>query len=108
MEIINEDIIEKKKRGAHPSQIRYMKNRYDTDEEYRNNQKINALKRYNNIREELMERYKNDEELKKIKAERNRIYYLKKKAEREEEKRRLKEEEERKLEELTAHLMDVS
>lgn len=113
-EIIVKDI--KTKNRSHPSQIRYMKRRYDTDEEYKKNQIKNALNRYYNNREELMERYKNDEELRKNKSEINKAYYLKKKAEREEEKkrlkeeeekRRLKEEEEKKLQNLTSHLINV-
>lgn len=71
----------KKKKGAHPSQLRYMKNRYYTDEEYRNNQIKNATIHYTKIREELMDKYKNDEEYRKLRSEKGKIYYQKNKEE---------------------------
>lgn len=103
----------KRKKGAHPSQLRYMKNRYYTDEEYRNNQIKNAIIHYTKIREELMDKYKNDEEYRKLRSEKAKIYYEKNKEEikakreakkaREAEKKAIEE-----LEELGGHIMDIS
>lgn len=87
--------------------LRYMKKRYDNDEDYKDKQKEKALKRYNENREYLIDKYANDEDYRKKRAEICHRYYLKKKAEREakkEEERKAKEE--AKLRELEVHIDD--
>ncbi len=87
------------KETKYPSQYKYFKRMYDTNEEYRNYHKEKALEYYNKIREEQIERYHNDEEYRKKRAVFRRNSYLKKKAREEakkEEERKAKEQEEEK------------
>lgn len=108
------DIENKKKTGAKPHQLRYMKNRYHNDENYRNNQIKNAITHYTKIREELIDKYKNDVEYRSLRNENSRIYYQNKKeelkAKREAKKKAIEKqiEEELAIEDFGGHIMNMN
>jgi hypothetical protein len=61
-----------------PIVLKYLKNRYETDEEYKKAQIEKGKLRYQLHKEEILERNKNDEEYKKKRVEICKKYYLKK------------------------------
>ena len=70
-----------------PSMIKYLRNRYKNDEEYRNKQIENAKSYYELNKEEILNRYTIDEDFRKRKSQYSKKWYQKIKAKKEEEKR---------------------
>jgi len=62
-----------KKTSTPPSQLRWMKDRYNSDEQYRQKQINNAKSKYQLKKEELKERYQNDAEYRAKIHQRNKI-----------------------------------
>lgn len=62
-----------KKTSSPPSLLRWMKNRYENDEEYRKKQIANAKAKYQLKKQEIKERYENDLEYRQKIQERTRI-----------------------------------
>jgi hypothetical protein len=62
--------------------LKYMKKRYENDEEYRNKQIEKGKLRYQLNKESILNRYYEDEELRKRHSINSKKYYLKKKEER--------------------------
>ena len=79
-------------KSKYHAQIKYFRNMYNNNEEFRNKQKQLALNYYNKIREEQIERYKNDEEYRKKRAVFRRNSYLKLKARKQAEAKKKEEE----------------
>lgn len=79
MEIIKEEVIneEEIKHKTNEKFLKYLRERYNTNEKYRNKQIENANKRYENIKDIIKDKLKNDEEYIKKRAEQQKKYYLK-------------------------------
>lgn len=88
---------------SHPSMIRYLRNRYKNDEEYRNKQIEHGKLTYQINKEYILSRYKNEEDFRKRKSQYSKKWYQKVKAKKEAEKKAKEE-----AEELGGHIMDIS
>lgn len=88
---------------SHPSMIRYLRNRYKNDEEYRNKQIEHGKLTYQINKEYILSRYKNEEDFRKRKSQYSKKWYQKVKAKKEAEKKAIEE-----AEELGGHIMDIS
>lgn len=67
--------------------IRYLKNRYDNDEDFRNKRIEEAKKSYQLNKEYVLSRYNEDEDFRKRKSQYSKKWYQKVKAKKEAEKK---------------------
>lgn len=77
----------KKEYVSHPSMIKYLRNRYKNDEEYRNKQIEHGKLTYQINKEYILSRYNNDEDFRKRKSQYSKKWYQKVKAKKEAEKK---------------------